>query len=123
MVDPHDIAEIVAAALVDGGHEGRTYRLSGPEALTPVDQVALLAEALDRPLTCDPIPDEETVAQAGPDYGPALVQIFRGHPSSRPTSSRPCPICWAGRRDHSRPGSPPTGRALSGRGDWTIPAP
>ena len=80
MVDPHDIAEIVAAALVDGGHEGRTYRLSGPEALTPVDQVALLAEALDRPLTCDPIPDEETVAQAGPDYGPALVQIFRGHP-------------------------------------------
>ena len=80
MLDPRDIAEIVGSALADGGHDGRTYRLSGPEALTPADQVALLAAALDRPLVCDPIPDDETVARAGPDYGLALVQIFRDHP-------------------------------------------
>ena len=34
MVDPRDIAEVVAAALIGGGADERTYRLSGPQALT-----------------------------------------------------------------------------------------
>ena len=61
------------------GHAGRTYRLSGPAALTPADQLALLAAALDRPLRLEALPDEArgTLPEA---YAEAIIEIFRGHP-------------------------------------------
>jgi hypothetical protein len=34
----------VATALTDAGHAGETYRVSGPEALTPADQVVLMGK-------------------------------------------------------------------------------
>lgn len=34
MIDPGDVAAVAAAALTAGGHEGQTYVLTGPEALT-----------------------------------------------------------------------------------------
>lgn len=43
-VDPADIAAVAAVAL-RGGHEGRTYVLTGPEAMTPRER----AEALSLP--------------------------------------------------------------------------
>nr|WP_086662707.1 NAD(P)H-binding protein [Lentzea kentuckyensis] len=43
-VDPADIAAVAAVAL-QGGHEGQTYVLTGPEALTPRER----AEALSLP--------------------------------------------------------------------------
>ncbi|MGM0348363.1 hypothetical protein [Streptomyces sp. Adlamb9] len=33
VIDPHDIAEVAVAALLDAGHGGRTYTLTGPEAI------------------------------------------------------------------------------------------
>ncbi|MFJ7498002.1 NAD(P)H-binding protein [Streptomyces sp. NPDC097727] len=50
LIDPRDIAAVAAAVLTTGGHEGRVYRLTGPEALSPVEQVGILAEVLGRPL-------------------------------------------------------------------------
>ncbi len=49
MVDPADIAAVAATALTQPGHAGQTYRLSGPEALTPAGQVEHLAAVLGRP--------------------------------------------------------------------------
>jgi uncharacterized protein YbjT (DUF2867 family) len=49
-IDPADIAAVAAVVLREGGHAGMAYRLSGPEVLTPADEVRILAEALDRPL-------------------------------------------------------------------------
>lgn len=46
-VDPADIAAVAAVAL-RGGHAGRTYEITGPAALTPREQVRILARALDR---------------------------------------------------------------------------
>ncbi len=34
MIDPRDVAAVAAVALTGDGHAGRTYRLTGPEALT-----------------------------------------------------------------------------------------
>jgi uncharacterized protein YbjT (DUF2867 family) len=34
MIDPRDVAAVAAVALIGDGHAGRTYRLTGPEALT-----------------------------------------------------------------------------------------
>jgi uncharacterized protein YbjT (DUF2867 family) len=80
MVDPADIAAVATAALTGAGHAGRTYRLSGPEALTPADQLALLATALDRPLRLEAMPDDEARGTLPEGYADAMTEIFRGHP-------------------------------------------
>jgi uncharacterized protein YbjT (DUF2867 family) len=80
MVDPADIGAVAALALTTPGHEGQTYRLSGPAALTPADQVALLGDALGRELIFRPMTDDEAREQMGSPYGDAAVEIFRGHP-------------------------------------------
>lgn len=49
-IDTRDVAEVAAAALTEPGHAGRTYHLTGPQALSYGEVTALLAEALDRPL-------------------------------------------------------------------------
>jgi uncharacterized protein YbjT (DUF2867 family) len=49
-IDPADIAAVAVAALVEDGHHAMIYRLTGPEALLPEQQLAVLADVLQRPL-------------------------------------------------------------------------
>ncbi|MER7179173.1 NAD(P)H-binding protein [Streptomyces hyaluromycini] len=59
VIDPGDIAEVAVRSLLDAGHAGRTYTLTGPEAITVPGQAAVLAEVLGRPVpTRDLSPDE-----------------------------------------------------------------
>ena len=58
-IDPYDIAAVAAKALLADGHEGRTYVASGPEAVLPADQVAVLAEVLGRDLRFVGLTDAE----------------------------------------------------------------
>jgi len=51
VVDVRDIAASVAAALTGGGHAGRTYTLTGPEALSHVEIAAHLSHATGRTIT------------------------------------------------------------------------
>ncbi|MEU3054789.1 SDR family oxidoreductase [Streptomyces griseus] len=46
VIDPADIAAVAAAALSEDGHAGRTYELTGPEAISPRRQAAAISEAL-----------------------------------------------------------------------------
>ena len=46
-VDVRDIAAVAAAALTEG-HEGRTYDITGPEALTHAEMAERLSAALGR---------------------------------------------------------------------------
>lgn len=46
VIDPADIAAVAAAALHEEGHAGRTYELTGPEALSPRQQAAVISRAL-----------------------------------------------------------------------------
>jgi uncharacterized protein YbjT (DUF2867 family) len=84
MVDPADVAAVLATALTEPGHAGETYRVSGPEALTPADQVAVVAEVLGRNLRFEAVPDDEARAtlpgQVGQAYADAQFDIFRDHP-------------------------------------------
>jgi uncharacterized protein YbjT (DUF2867 family) len=50
LVHVRDIAAVAALALTTAGHEGATYELTGGEALTTEQQVAVLSEAIGRPL-------------------------------------------------------------------------
>lgn len=49
-VDVRDIGEVAAAALTEPGHEGHTYTLTGPAALTHSEMAAQLSKALRRPV-------------------------------------------------------------------------
>ncbi|MCM3272543.1 NmrA family NAD(P)-binding protein [Paenibacillus elgii] len=60
-IDPRDIAAVAVASLVSSGHEGRIYTLTGPEIMTPADQVRTIAEVLNQPIEFDNI--AESVAR------------------------------------------------------------
>jgi uncharacterized protein YbjT (DUF2867 family) len=50
LVDVRDIASVAVRALTGPGHEGRTYDLTGPEALSYGDVAEILARVLGRPV-------------------------------------------------------------------------
>lgn len=51
VVDPRDVATVAVEALLGDAHNGQRYDLTGPELLTFAEQAAILAEALNRPVT------------------------------------------------------------------------
>lgn len=53
-VDVRDVAQVAVKALTEPGHEGKTYDLTGPEALTFHDLAAILGRVLGRPITYVP---------------------------------------------------------------------
>jgi uncharacterized protein YbjT (DUF2867 family) len=48
IVDVRDIAAVAATALTKSGHEGKTYDVTGPEALTHAEMASQLSETLGR---------------------------------------------------------------------------
>jgi uncharacterized protein YbjT (DUF2867 family) len=102
-IDPADVAASAAAVLLEDGHEGQAYPLTGPELISARDQAAMLGQALGREIGITEIPPEAarqrmiqtgTPAQivdavlatlAGAGTGPgALV-----HPAVRQLTGRP----------------------------------
>ncbi|MFD9703195.1 NAD(P)H-binding protein [Lentzea sp. NPDC059081] len=71
-VDPADIAAVAAQAL-QGGHEGRTYVLTGPEAMTPRDRAAVLSSVLGREIRFVEQSAEEARAQMSRFMPPPVV--------------------------------------------------
>ncbi len=57
-----DVAAVAVAALTQGGHEGQTYALTGPQALTRVQQLETIGAALGRRLTFAPCSPEAFAA-------------------------------------------------------------
>ncbi|WP_019932082.1 SDR family oxidoreductase [Nocardia sp. BMG111209] len=62
VVDPVDIAAVARHALIEPGHVGHTYTLSGPQALSPGEQTEILAEVLGRPLRYEETSPEQARA-------------------------------------------------------------
>jgi uncharacterized protein YbjT (DUF2867 family) len=75
-IHPDDIGAVAAAALTSDGHEGKAYRLSGPESLTPGDRVAILARVLDRALIFQPQSDDEARAEMSESMPAPYVDAF-----------------------------------------------
>jgi uncharacterized protein YbjT (DUF2867 family) len=72
VVDVRDIADAAEAALTVPGHEGRTYDLTGPEALTHAEMAGILSGTLGREVRFVDIAPEamrEALARLGmPDW-------------------------------------------------------
>jgi len=75
-IDPGDIAAVAATALTTGAHDGRSYRLSGPEALLAADRLAILARVLGRHLRLEPQPDHEARAEMSAAMPAEYVDAF-----------------------------------------------
>jgi uncharacterized protein YbjT (DUF2867 family) len=58
-VDPADIGAVAAQALLTDRHQGRIYAPTGPQALLPAEQIAVLGRVLGRDLTCAGLSNEE----------------------------------------------------------------
>jgi uncharacterized protein YbjT (DUF2867 family) len=58
VVDVRDVAAVAVAALTQTGHEGKTYDITGPQALTHAQMAAQLSQALDRPVTFVDVPEQ-----------------------------------------------------------------
>jgi uncharacterized protein YbjT (DUF2867 family) len=63
VIDPADIAAVVAKALVSKEHEGREYPVTGPAALRPGERVRIIGEVLGREIRYEPQPDDEARAE------------------------------------------------------------
>jgi uncharacterized protein YbjT (DUF2867 family) len=79
-IHPGDIADVAVRALTDDGHARTAYRLSGPVALKPAEQVAILGAALGRNLQARELSraesHEELFASMPAPYASAIEGFF-----------------------------------------------
>ncbi len=61
VVHEADIGAVAATALVEDGHSGRVYNLTGPEALTTRERIAILASALGRDIALEQITRQRAI--------------------------------------------------------------
>ena len=57
VVDVRDVAAVAAAALTQTGHEGKTYDITGPEALTQAEMATQLSRELGRRILFTDVPE------------------------------------------------------------------
>lgn len=59
VVHEADIAAVAVVALTEDGHAGRTYPITGPQALTPADRARLIGEAVGRDIRFVQLTEEQ----------------------------------------------------------------
>jgi uncharacterized protein YbjT (DUF2867 family) len=83
LVDVRDIAEVAKVVLTGGGHEGRTYELTGPESLSFHDVATTLSAVLGKPITYIDVPPEaarDSMLKAGnPEWNARAVAELMAH--------------------------------------------
>ncbi len=80
-VDTRDIAIAAANVLMETGHEGHAYDITGPEALSDTQIAAMLSTVLSKEITYTPVPDEgmrQALLAAGMSdwYANGLVKLY-----------------------------------------------
>ena len=76
VIDPYDIAAVLAIALTRDGQAGRTYTVTGPEPLRPADRARILGSVLGRDLEFQAQPDEEARAEMSAAMPAEYVAAF-----------------------------------------------
>ncbi len=74
IVDPRDVAAVAARALTSNDHDGRAYTLTGPTGLDAHEQIAILAEALGRPIAAEDVTVEHATAKMRAAGAPGSVR-------------------------------------------------
>jgi uncharacterized protein YbjT (DUF2867 family) len=105
-IDVDDIAEIAAAVLTGPGHEGKTYPLTGPEALTMAEVAEKLSAATGKTIRyVNVAPEDARKAQlaAGmpPSVADALAELFAERRRGKEAQVSPVAQMLLGRRPTS----------------------
>lgn len=92
VVDPADIGAVAAASLTDGFRHEAIYEITGPDPLSPGDQVAILSDVLGRTLSFVEVDHADVLAQMTSHGMPtelarAIVELMRS--SREPFNSQP----------------------------------
>jgi uncharacterized protein YbjT (DUF2867 family) len=76
-IDIDDIAKVAYAVLTTPGHEGRTYAMTGPEALTMADAARHISDAIGKPVRyLDVSAEDKQRAWLEAGYPPARASAF-----------------------------------------------
>ncbi|WP_327089279.1 NAD(P)H-binding protein [Nonomuraea sp. NBC_01738] len=73
-----DLAAAAVRTLTEDGHAGKTYLLTGPQALTPPERVAVIADVLGRAVRFEESSPEEVRRQYEAIFGPELAAALVG---------------------------------------------
>ncbi|MDX3006572.1 NAD(P)H-binding protein [Kribbella solani] len=79
-IHPDDVADVALHAMTGNGHSRTVYRLTGPVALKPSEQVEILGQALGRPLRAHELSraesHEQLFASMPAPYAEAIERFF-----------------------------------------------
>jgi uncharacterized protein YbjT (DUF2867 family) len=105
-IDVGDIAEIAARVLTGPGHEGKTYPLTGPEALTMTEVAAKLSAATGKPIRYVNVPPDaarqaQLAAGMPPYLADALFELFAERRNGKEAKVWPDAGALLGRRPTS----------------------
>ena len=73
LIHERDVAAVAARALTEDGHGGKTYRVTGPRALTQIEQMRAIGEAIGRPLRWEEVSPEAARQQLLAGMPPSVV--------------------------------------------------
>lgn len=81
LIHERDIADVAVLALTEDGHAGKAYPLTGPETITQVGQVRILAEVAGQPALVEEITPEEArsgmLAWGTPEFVDGALDYWR----------------------------------------------
>ena len=87
-IHEHDIAAVAVRALCDEGHDGRDYVITGPEAMTHVEQVDTIGRAIGRAVRFEEISPETALQELSAVFPPPVLKMLlaswgaaAGHPA------------------------------------------
>lgn len=81
LIHEADIAEVAVRALIDPGHSGAAYEITGPEPISQAEQARIIGEELGVPARFEELSPEEAVQAFITDGLPARLaqDIIQGH--------------------------------------------
>jgi len=105
-IDVRDIAAVAVEALTGSGHEGKTYELTGPEALSNQEAADIIGEATGRQVAFVDVPEEAArnsmLQQHMPEWMVnAMLELEQGYKQNRFSETTDIVEQLAGRPPHS----------------------
>ncbi|MER5394699.1 NAD(P)H-binding protein [Saccharopolyspora sp. NPDC002686] len=79
LIHEADIAAVAAAALLEDGHVGAKYTLSGPATITIADQVRTIGAALGREIPFEELSPEQARSELGQHVPEDVLQLLLGY--------------------------------------------
>lgn len=75
-IDGRDVASAAVRALCEAGHDRAEYVLTGPRSLSQSEQVAIIGDAIGRPLRLEEISPEDARTELGGLFPPPVMTML-----------------------------------------------